>query len=170
VLGWWLDSPPFDRLRWNLGSLAWGAVATVPLLLALLWCRRTTWPPVARLVTLVTEKLAPLFRGASVPELALLAMLAGLGEEVLFRGVLQDALAGWLPVWLALTLGAIVFGLAHWISTTYAVAAGIVGLYLGALYLFADNLLAPIVTHALYDFVALLVLTRLKPASPDSVV
>jgi CAAX protease family protein len=73
-------------------------------------------------------------------------------------------------VWLALTLGAIAFGLAHWISTAYAVVAAIVGLYLGALYLFADNLLAPIVTHALYDFVALLVLARLKPAPPDSVV
>ena len=60
--------------------------------------------------------------------------------------------------------------MAHWVSTTYAVVAGIVGLYLGSLYLITQNLLAPVVTHALYDFVALLVLARLKPAPPASVV
>jgi uncharacterized protein len=145
-------------------------VATVPLLLALRWCLRTSWQPATRLVALVTEKLGPLFRGASVPELAVLALLAGVGEEALFRGVLQDAFATWLPIGIALTLGGLVFGAAHWISPAYAVVAGIVGLYLGSLYLVTQNLLAPIVTHALYDFVALLVLARLKPASPGSVV
>jgi membrane protease YdiL (CAAX protease family) len=169
-LGWWLGSPPFGRFHWSLGGLAWGILATAPLLLALGWCLHTDWPPAARLVALVTEKLAPLFRGAGVPELALLAMLAGVGEEALFRGVIQDALAGWLPVWLALVVAGLVFGVAHWVSTTYAVAATIVGLYLGSLYLFTQNLLAPIVTHALYDFVALLILARLKPAPSASVV
>ena len=119
---------------------------------------------------MVTEKLAPLFRGASVPELALLAVLAGVGEEALFRGVIQDALAGWLPIWLALVVTGLVFGMAHWVSTTYAVVAGIVGLYLGSLYLITQNLLAPVLAHALYDFVALLALARLKPAPPASVV
>jgi membrane protease YdiL (CAAX protease family) len=145
-------------------------VATAPLLLALWWFLRTDWPPASRLVALVTDKLAPLFRGAGVPELALLALLAGVGEEALFRGVIQSALAGWLPVWLALVLTSMVFGVAHWVSTAYAVVAGVVGLYLGSLYLITQNLLAPIVVHALYDFVALLVLVRLKPAPSASVV
>jgi membrane protease YdiL (CAAX protease family) len=169
-VGWWLDAPPFDRFHWSLGGLAWGALATAPLLLALRWGLRTDWPPAKTLVAMVTEKLAPLFHGASVPELAVLAMLAGVGEEALFRGVLQDALAGWLPTWIALALAGIVFGVAHWVSTAYAVIAGVVGLYLGSLYLLTQNLLAPIATHALYDFVALIVLARLKPAPPASVV
>jgi hypothetical protein len=169
-LGWWLDSPPFERLHWSLGGLAWGIVATAPLLFALWWFLRTDWPPVSRLVALVTEKLAPLFRGAGVPELALLALLAGVGEEALFRGVIQNALAGWLPVWLALVLTGIIFGVAHSVSTAYALVAGAVGLYLGSLYLITQNLLAPVVAHALYDFVALLVLVRLKPAPSASVV
>ena len=145
-------------------------MATVPLLFALWWSLHTVWPPASRLIGLATEKLAPLFRGAALPELALLALLAGVAEEALFRGVIQHALAGWVPWWLALTLTALVFGVAHWVTTAYAVVAGIVGLYLGSLYLLTQNLLAPIATHALYDFVALLVLARMKPAPSASVV
>jgi membrane protease YdiL (CAAX protease family) len=170
ALGWWLEAPPFDRFRVSVGGLAWGIGATAPLLLALRWCLRTGWSPVARLVTMVQEKLSPLFRGATVPELALLALLAGVAEEALFRGVIQDALGGWLPAGAALIIGSLLFGVAHWVTTTYAVLAGIVGVYLGALYLVTGNLLAPIVTHALYDFVALFILARLKPAPPGSVV
>ena len=36
-----------------------------------------------------------------------------------------------------------------------ALLAGVVGLYLGGLYLLTGNLLVPIVVHALYDIVAL---------------
>jgi membrane protease YdiL (CAAX protease family) len=64
----------------------------------------------------------------------------------------------------------VVFGIAHWVTTAYAVVAGVVGLYLGLLYVITENLLAPAVAHALYDFVALLVLVRLKPAPSASVV
>jgi hypothetical protein len=59
---------------------------------------------------------------------------------------------------------------AHSVSAAYALVAGAVGLYLGSLYLITQNLLAPVVAHALYDFVALLVLVRLKPAPSASVV
>ncbi len=145
-------------------------MATAPLLFALRWSLRTEWRPASRLVALVNEKLGPLFRGAGILELALLALLAGVGEEALFRGVIQNALAGWLPVWLALVVTALLFGIAHWVNAAYAVVAGVVGLYLGVLYLMTRNLLAPAVAHALYDFVALLVLVRLKPAPSASVV
>jgi len=170
AVGWWLETPPFDRLRFSLGGLAWGIGATAPLLLALRWCLTTAWHPVASLVEMVREQLAPLFRGAALPELALLALLAGVGEEALFRGVIQEAIGGALPVWAALVITSLLFGVAHWVSTTYAILAGVVGLYLGLLYLLSQNLLAPIVTHALYDFVALFILTRLKPAPQSSVV
>jgi membrane protease YdiL (CAAX protease family) len=40
------------------------------------------------------------------------------------------------------------------------------GVYLGGLLLLTDNLLAPIATHAVYDFVALIYLTRSRPPQP----
>ena len=169
ALGGWWDVPPFARLKWTWGGLAAGIAATAPLLLGLGWALRTSWPPMVRLVELVEERIGPLFAGAGRGELALVALLAGLGEEALFRGVLQDALTGRMPVWAALLLASVLFGAAHWVTSTYALLAAVVGLYLGVLYHLTGNLLAPIVTHALYDLVALSVLAAVKPAPARSV-
>lgn len=169
-LGRWWDVAPFARFEWSWGGLAAGIAATAPLLVGLRWCLATRYKPVARLMEVVRERVAPLFAGASPAQLAAIALLAGIGEEALFRGVLQSALAGPLPLWAALLLASLLFGVVHWVTATYAVLAGAVGLYLGALYLLSDNLLAPIVTHSLYDMVALVVLARMKPVSARSVV
>ena len=169
ALGWWLDLAPFATLAWTWGGLAWGIAATAPLLLGLTWCLRTTLAPVARLVQVVEQRIAPLFAGSGPLALALVALFAGLGEETLFRGVIQPALAAHLPMWAALAGTAALFGIAHWITPTYALLAGIVGAYLGALLLVSGNLLVPIVAHALYDLVALTLLVRLKPTLASSV-
>jgi len=159
-LGRWWNAAPFARFEWTWGGLAAGIAATAPLLVGLGWCLRTRWPLMVRLIEVVEERIGPWFAGASRVQLALVALLAGMGEEALFRGVLQDALAGRMPGWAALLLASLVFGAAHWVTATYAALAGLVGLYLGALYAISGNLLAPIATHALYDLVALAILVR----------
>ena len=45
----------------------------------------------------------------------------------------------------------------------YAVVAGLVGVYLGWLQMVSGHLLAPIVAHATYDFVALMYLLKWAP-------
>lgn len=170
LLGHWLGSPAFGRFRWTLPGVMAGIAATVPLLFLLRWCLRTRWPPMVRLVALVEERLGPLVAGASVPELALAALLAGVGEEALFRGVAQSALADRIPTWGAVLAASALFGAAHWITPAYAALATVIGGYLGVLYLSFDNLLVPILTHALYDLVALFILAHLKPAPVGSVV
>jgi len=170
ALGAWVGAPPFAALDWSWRGLARGVAATAPLLLALRWCLRTRFPPVARLVRLAEERIAPLFAGSRMLELAVVAVLAGLGEEALFRGVIQTALAGHLPVWVAIGLTGAVFGVAHWLTPTYAVLAAVVGAYLGWTFVASGNLLVPIVAHALYDLVALAVLVRGRPRTAESVV
>jgi len=59
-----------------------------------------------------------------------------------------------------LAISSLLFGLCHWISTAYVVMATAMGLLLGGLFLATGNLAAPMVAHALYDFLALLYLTR----------
>ncbi len=118
------------------------------------------------------EQLGPVLVSRSAAELALIAMLAGLAEELLFRGVVQVALARVLPEGGALVVASAAFGLAHFVTPTYAVLAAVAGLYLGALYLLQGSLLVPVIAHALYDFLALLYLVRrfraslLTPAPP----
>lgn len=169
LLGWGFGLPPLGRMRLDLAGIGWGVGATLPLLALLWWCLRTRWSPVARLVQVVETRLGPLFADTSLLGLALVAAFAGLGEEVFFRGLLQEGLQQQLPPWAAVALAGAIFGLVHWVTPTYAVLAGLVGCYLGALFLLTGNLLAPILTHALYDLVALRALVRFSSPAPAGV-
>ena len=110
--------------------------------------------------------LVPLFRDCRLAELAIIATLAGIGEEMLFRGVIQAAAAqeigGQRGVWLGLLLASVLFGLLHPITPTYAILAGLIGLYLGGLWLASGNLLTPVVAHGAYDFLALVYLVKVR--------
>ena len=136
------------------------------MLALLLWCLRTTWGPVRRLVALVEERLSPHLANASMGGIVALAMFAGIGEELLFRGVIQVWLADRVPSWVAVAGASMLFGLGHYLSASYAVLASLIGAYLGILFLLSGNLLAPMLAHAAYDVVALVVLTRRAVPSP----
>ncbi len=169
-IGWLAGVPPFARSRPAVDALGYGVAATLPLLGLLGWCLHTKWPPMRRLVTLVEEQVGPHLADASAGGIVLLSLLAGIGEEALFRGVIQAGLAERLPALVSVAIAAILFGVAHWVSRSYALLAGAIGVYLGLLFLLTDNLLAPIVTHALYDVAALVVLARRRrPSSSDGI-
>ena len=158
---------PLAQLQPGWRPFLWGVLATSPLLLALIWILRRPSGPLRRLVDFVVRELGPVLAGRSAVELALLAALAGLGEELLFRGLIQTGLARLAPGPLALLCASILFGLAHFATSTYAVVAGMMGLYLGVLFMVQGSLLTPIVTHALYDLVALLFVARRYRASQE---
>jgi hypothetical protein len=154
------DAPMLDRLGWDARSFALGVAATVPLLAALGIGLR--WPPapLRYLYQRLDEEVLPMLAPASWPQLAVLAVVAGVGEELLFRGFLQQAFADRFGIPSGLVIASLLFGLAHPMSKTYVLLAALIGAWLGVLFVETDGLLAPIVTHALYDFVALAWLLR----------
>ncbi|MGE3313859.1 MAG: lysostaphin resistance A-like protein [Planctomycetaceae bacterium] len=162
VAGWLLGVNPLALLIWDFGAIAWGVVATLPLFGLFLLSIRYPIPPLERIQKLLVEFLGPSLEACRPLDLIFLAVLAGVGEELLFRGVLQPLFERFGPA--AGLIGSnIVFGLAHAITPTYALLAGAIGLYLGVLLDASGsrNLMAPIVTHALYDYLAFLVVLRL---------
>jgi membrane protease YdiL (CAAX protease family) len=160
LLGWLFRTPAMATLNWNVHGLWLGAAAAVPMLAGFFLCVRWPLGPLARIKQFSDEVIRPLFRPCSLLEIAAIALAAGFGEELLFRGVLQALLAGWLDPAMGLIAASVVFGLLHSITPTYAVLAALLGAYLGVCWLATDNLLVPIVAHALYDFVALVYLAR----------
>jgi uncharacterized protein len=166
-VGRWLGTSPLQQVRPTLGSVGIGIVAAVPLLLGLRWTLTTSTKTIRGLVALVVEQLGPLLARRSQLELVLLAALAGLAEEMLFRGVVQIGLARLLPEGVALVVASAAFGLAHFITPAYALLAGLAGLYLGGLFLLQGSLAAPIVAHALYDVMALNCVVRLYQRNDD---
>ena len=110
--------------------------ATAPLLLGLWWCLRTRWPPVARLVRMVEERIAPLFAGSSAGGArARRRRSRGWARRRSSAGVVQTALLDRCsrpgP---AVAVTAALFGLAHFLTRAYAVLAALVGAYLGWLH------------------------------------
>ena len=57
-------------------------------------------------------------------------------------------------------IASVIFGLAHYLSPTYAIYAGLVGLYLGIIFQASENLYIVMAIHALYDFIALVYLVK----------
>jgi membrane protease YdiL (CAAX protease family) len=160
LLGWVFDKSPLDTLSWNLTGFLEGIAAAVPMLgvfVLTVW-----WPigPLRRLRRFAEEVVRPVLMPCTVIDLLGISMLAGLGEELLFRGTMQGVLSSWLGWWWALALASVLFGLLHAVSFTYTVLATLAGFYLGVVAWYADNLLAAVVAHALYDLAVLLWLLR----------
>jgi uncharacterized protein len=168
LLGWLLGHMPLAGFVWSARDAAWGAVAALPLIALFLAMLR--WPvgPLAKVKEFCEEEVVPLFHESYWSELALISLSAGVGEEMLFRGVLQATLMGWLGVGGGLVLASILFGVLHPISVSYIIIAGFLGLYLGVIWIYNGNLLTVMVTHALYDLVALGYLIRLRAGSTDA--
>lgn len=164
VLGWLFVHPPLEHFAWKFEDAVIGIGATLPLVLMFLAMLR--WPvgPLARVKKFCDHEVVPLLNDCSWSEIALVSFSAGVGEEMLFRGVIQPSIASSLgPSW-GLVLASLLFGLFHPISATYMIIASILGLYLGSVLIVGGNLLTVMVVHALYDFAALGYLLRIRPA------
>jgi membrane protease YdiL (CAAX protease family) len=165
ALGWLVGVPPWGTLRWDARDAVRGVGATLPLLPVLTVCTHSTWPPLARIRRFVDAVVRPLFAACTRLDLALIALAAGVGEESLFRGVIQPALGRSLGAGPALAISSVLFGLLHPITPTYAILAGLIGAYLGGVWLATGNLLVVVIAHALYDFIALVYLLRDRPVT-----
>ena len=163
LLGRLLGHNPLESFRWNVAAAMWGVVATIPLILLSLAMLR--WPigPLAVLKRFCETEVTPRLEDASLSELALISVAVSVGDEMLCRGVLQASLTGWFGVPGGLGLASMLIGIIQPISISYMVLAGLLGLYLGTVWLISGNLLTVIVAHGVYEFAALSYLVRIRP-------
>ena len=114
-----------------------------------------TWPVIKSLRRRYDTLLVPMFSETSYRDIVLISVAAGVGEELLFRGVVQPAI-GLVPA-------SVIFGAAHFGGRgmlMFSIWAGLIGLIFGWLAITSDGLLAPIVAHAGYDAIALTYIRR----------
>lgn len=170
LLGWLgLSDPaqPLKRLSWSeqlRPALIWGCMGTLPLLGLLFAIERFPVWPFRHMSEATDQLIKPLFRGTAIYELLLVSLLAGLGEELLFRWAIQGGLAAMadsqLAQVLALLFASLLFGLCHYLNHAYALFTFAIGIYFGCMMWLAGTWIAPAIAHGLYDFIALLYLTR----------
>lgn len=165
-LGWLLGDPPVDRIEWSLDSAGWGVLCALPLI-GLVWLGlMVQWRPLLEILKILNESVVPLLRGSPLWKLAVISAFSGFGEELLFRGVLQNWVAGLFVThvgpYFGLAVASAIFGLLHSVTAVYAVLAAFIGVYLGTLWLVFGNLLVPAVVHAVYNFWALVYLAQMR--------
>lgn len=160
VLSILLSTPLLEQISYRPADLLIGVTAVAPLAGFLWWFMRSANPRVARFRDSQIDYFGSIGFEFTSSRIAIMALGAGVTEEILFRGVFQTWLAGHAPAAIAIIIPNIVFGLLHARTVAYALIAGFVGVYLGALLHFTGNLLVPIIAHALYDAIALDVTRR----------
>lgn len=147
----------------NSESIQNGAIATIPLIALAFFLDKIedNFPALTDVSKATQRSVLGLLGGSRRPLIALavstaLGVAAGLGEEMVFRGILQSELSERFGDVLALTSSALIFGALHAVTPLYAILAGVASLYFGELFLQYHNLAVPIVCHGLYDVGALM--------------
>ncbi|HSC88807.1 MAG TPA: CPBP family intramembrane glutamic endopeptidase [Polyangiaceae bacterium] len=135
----WLELPPLEAHVYS--AVLGGTFGLLTVVASRSLIRRSA------LVRLLSSELRPLAQGLPGVAIVTLAVLSAVGEELLFRGLLQPA-TNWF-------VQAIVFGLVHqlpgrarWIWVAWAT---IMGFALGALYALTGSLVGPILAHAIVN-------------------
>jgi membrane protease YdiL (CAAX protease family) len=161
-LSWLTGLDVWEMTSFTGAALLQGLAATLPLLI--LFGITYRWPagPLRPIKTFLLEALGAPLAACRWYDLLLVAAMAGLGEELLFRGVMQTGIDRWAGRGVGLASAALAFGLVHFVTPMYALLAGLIGLYLGGLLYLGEspNLLVPIIVHGLYDFVAFWVVRK----------
>jgi uncharacterized protein len=157
---------------WANVSISWSAtflalLLCIPMVAMLFFFDRSNLEPVSRFRKEIDEKITPIFANVKLPDLVLIAFFAGVGEELFFRGWLQSVLTSKYEAWLGILITSAIFGLLHSLSSTYAIYAGLTGLYLGVIYQVSGNLYIVMAIHALYDFIALVYLLEKGKRKPE---
>lgn len=152
VAAWMLGVDPWHGAGFDFRSLLSSIAATLPMVAGLLVMIHWRVRPFVELNQLLEETIGPSIRACQWYDFVVMSILAGLGEELLFRGVLQPLLG--------IVIASFLFGSLHWLNWAYAAIATIYGFYFGWLSATTDNLIVPIAVHAAYDLVAFAMLQR----------
>lgn len=156
----WTDPP-----GWSVfGKLGWWALPLGVLMGCVLYCLGYIFTCSPKLYTRSMQDLIQLlhnlFKQFSWFDILLISCLAGIGEELLVRGVLQAWLIEFLNPWSGILIASIVFGLMHNLNKVYVVLTAVLGCLFGlALYL-TESILCVIVAHTVYDVLAFFMIVK----------
>lgn len=156
VLAWFLDTSFLDLHRWSWKGLAVGLTSTLPLISMFFWLLQSKWEPCQNIRRIMDVFIRPIFQQFTVLQLLVISIVAGISEEILFRGVIEGGAKSSIGTVAAILLSAVIFGACHALTKFYFVLATFMGVYMSVVWMATGQLLAPIVTHAVYDFLILL--------------
>lgn len=162
ILGSFADIDPFENIHFSENSIMYGLLGTLPLYLIFMAMEQMPFPSVQKIRLILINTIAPSLHKKNWADLLILATIAGVSEEVLFRGVIQPWMENSWGMMAGLLASSILFGLLHAVTPLYAILAATVSIYLGLSLDYGGerNLLTPIVIHAFYDFLVFIAIIK----------
>ncbi len=162
ILGWIANINPFENIHFSENAVIYGVFGTLPLLLMFYAMEIMPITSVQKIRLILIETLGPSLHQCNWADLFVLASIAGISEEILFRGIIQPWIELSWGMGVGLIASNIIFGLVHAVTPLYAILATGVGIFLGVSLDYGGerNLLTPIVIHGLYDFLAFLAIMK----------
>lgn len=149
-----------DARQWRTGFV-WGGIGTLPLLAYLAVYHFFSPRVLQPMRQFVEENLKPSLQHFSIVGLLVIAVLAGFCEEFFFRWCLQGGITAVSKSLVGgLLIASLIFGLCHWVNSSYGITTALIGIYLGWLMCLTGTWLAPAIAHTAFDFVALMYITR----------
>ena len=146
----------FNQLALGIGiAAAMGIVFTI--------LDHVPWSQLKKVSEKTKEIVNEAFKNTSHFNRFLVCLLAGVGEEVLFRGFIFIAIFefwSWgleynMNIFAAIIISSVLFGLGHHITLMYFFISSLLGAFFCLVFLWTGSLIAPVVAHALYDFYAI---------------
>jgi membrane protease YdiL (CAAX protease family) len=116
--------------------------------------------PISQSLREVCRELLPIFEGIRIWQIVALSMAAGIGEELMFRGFLQQWLAGYYTAEAAIGFASVIFGLLHFFTFSYFLLTTVLGAAMGIAYHITGSLILVMSWHALYDLLVIWILAR----------
>ncbi len=162
VLGWIADINPFETIHFSENAVLYGFFGTVPLYLIFMAMEHMPYDSIQKIRQILIDTIGASMNKQNWADLFILAAIAGVAEEVLFRGVIQPWMENSWGMNPGLIISSMLFGLIHAVTPLYAILATVISIYLGLSLDYGGerNLLTPIVIHALYDFLAFIAIMK----------
>ena len=130
------------------GSIVWGMILGGVTFVLVIFLTRL---PFSKSLRDICKQLVPIFQGFPLWKIITLSLAAGLGEELLFRGFLQQWLMTYMSMEVAILLASLGFGLLHFFSFSYFALTTVLGVIFGITYVETNSLLLVMSWHAIYD-------------------
>ena len=104
-----------------VSAIVRGLLATLPMLVIFLLLVNSTWPMMRQLREQVQWLIDEMFPSRSIAQFAMVAILAGVGEELLFRGAIQSVLGNWTSpvIGLVITSLLVAHGVYYFLAIVY---------------------------------------------------
>lgn len=160
VIGYFIGYFPCDNLRWHPDAIFYSLLATIPLVLGFAILISIRIRCLIELRKIANFFVVQYFRECSFLQIVLVCGLAGIGEELFFRGLIQGGISNYFEnstfgIIFGIAVASFLFAAGHALTRAYYFFALFTGIYFGLLYIISGNLLVPIISHAIYDYLVI---------------